>query len=113
MKKFSKEMTCPKCGGDDLHHRYKKKGERLEDNLCIFDKAECELIRTACRCCGYRWSSLTLDAAEVEAEPDQAVYISGGASASSILAAKNATITNAVSPLSGDYPIQRGVKRTG
>lgn len=75
MKKFSKEMDCPKCGGDDLHHRYRKKNERLDDNMSILDKAQCELIRTVCRCCGYRWSTLPLDASE---ESYSVVYIPGG-----------------------------------
>lgn len=70
MDKFSKDMDCPKCGSVDLLHRYKKKGEWLDEDLWAFDKAKSELIRTICRCCGHRWSSLPLDGIK-EAESDK------------------------------------------
>lgn len=66
MQVFSKDAACPKCGSDDLSHNHRRKDQRLDGTWGLLLDAECELIRTYCRCCGYKWSSLPLDAVELK-----------------------------------------------
>lgn len=65
MEAFNLKKKCCKCGGDNLVHRWKQKGERLDLDTLALAYAKYELIRTYCRTCGYRWSSLPLDDASV------------------------------------------------
>ena len=56
------EPFCPKCGSSDLHKKYRKKGEKLDERWeSSFEKAPEELIRTTCRTCGYKWNVPVLE----------------------------------------------------
>lgn len=61
MEVFNSKLTCPKCGGSDLSHRYRQKGQRLDDAWGSLLAAQYDLIRTYCRTCSHRWSSLPMD----------------------------------------------------
>jgi predicted nucleic-acid-binding Zn-ribbon protein len=57
MTPFNKDTKCPKCGCDNLHHRYRAAGQRIDEDFLAFDTTYQEIIRTHCRTCGYKWSS--------------------------------------------------------
>lgn len=60
--KFDKDTNCVKCGSNNLYHRLRQKGEKIDSDWNKFDEAQFELIRSVCRNCGHRWISLPLDA---------------------------------------------------
>lgn len=61
-KEIAKSIWCPKCGNNDLHKRYRKPGDKLDERWePNFEQAKEELIRICCRSCGYRWNSPVLE----------------------------------------------------
>lgn len=73
------KMTCPKCGDDDIHRRFISKGtrkyvsfgdeEKVRKNMFLkfkddeagrYSTAKSDYITHCCRCCGYRWQTLSM-----------------------------------------------------
>lgn len=62
MNKFDKDKPCPKCGDNNLSHNLRQAGQRLDSDWMCYERTDIEVIRTYCRTCGHKWSSLPLDA---------------------------------------------------
>lgn len=65
-----RKVRCRKCRSDDIHQRFRRKGEHLDSDWFAFTEAERDLIRSYCRNCGYRWSDLPRDTATAAPEAD-------------------------------------------
>lgn len=63
-------VRCKKCRSDDIYRRFRRAGERLDDDWLAFTLTERDLIRSYCRTCGYRWSDLPRDTATAAPEGD-------------------------------------------
>lgn len=61
------KSKCRKCGSDNIYTRWKKKGDRLWDGVCVLDydlyhaEAANECLAHVCRGCGFRWTSPTVE----------------------------------------------------
>ncbi len=66
MKKINLKSKCPKCGDDDINQRFREAGEGLDTQYSYGKRAEYDLVRSCCRCCGFRWSNFPLESLEHE-----------------------------------------------
>jgi len=58
-------LYCPKCGGTDIHTRFRKKGDELDGGFeGYLYTAQTDVLRRTCITCQFRWNDEPLDKAK-------------------------------------------------